>query len=84
MEERVQSVEMIHGNMFKKLSIHCYGHSSADRGHAYPWRGDQWHLLDIQIQRTGKSKGKSGTDFFKELHASTALSLCSSIKKTLL
>lgn len=59
----------MHENMFTKLSIHCYGHSSADRGRAHPWRGTQWHILDIQIERIGKSNGKSWTEFFKELHA---------------
>lgn len=75
MKEGMRSVEIMHGNTFTKLSIHCYCHASADRGHVHPWRGAQWHILDRQIERTGKSNGKSWTGFCKELHASTFLFL---------
>lgn len=72
MEERMPSIEIMHGTMSTKLSIHCYCHVSADRGPAYPWRGAQWHILGMQIERISKSSGKSWTDFCKELCASTS------------
>lgn len=50
-------------------------HSSADGGHACPWRGAHWRILDTQIERIDKSNGKSWTDSFKELHTSTSFSL---------
>lgn len=66
MEEEMQSVEMMHGDMFAKLSIHCYGYSSTDRGHAHLWSSVAY--FDTDMERLGKSNGKGLTGFFKKLH----------------